>query len=255
MKRYEFKKPTVVSKPETTGETEIVDERIKLEVLTKEIIKKYTLTPKIIPVLSLPLQYNAKKGVFEIIPTPSLITARGQGYFYGATLPSEVNAGYYDLAVDKNHAAYMHLLAEDVGLAKDATVSGIKSQIDKLQFDSNNLLRTKIAGSEIQIPIGLQSVLPKKAELYGADETVAQSISLDVGGFKLVEVYCVADAATTFTVQFSWDNTHWFTYYTSPAAETKYSDVFWTAAQYIKVSSAAAGAAGNKVSLVIGAKP
>jgi hypothetical protein len=137
----------------------------------------------------------------------------------------------------------------------EADIEGIKAQTDKLQFDASNLLRSAIASSEIQVPIDLQSILPKKAELYGADETVAQTISLDIGGFKLVEVHCEASTVTTFGVEISFDNTNWFTYYTSPAAETSYSDVFQTAAQYVRVSSAAAGVAGDIVSLVIGAKP
>ena len=112
-----------------------------------------------------------------------------------------------------------------------------------------------ISDSEIQVPADIQSVLPKSAELYDADETSAQSISLDIGGFKLVEVVCEADTATTFTVEYSFDNSHWFTYYSSASAETSYNDVFWTGAQYIKVSSAANGSSGDTVSLAIGAKP
>ena len=137
----------------------------------------------------------------------------------------------------------------------DSLLNSLKSQTDKLQFDNNNFLRQTIAGSEIQVPTDLQSILPKKAELYEADETSAQSVILDVGGFKLVEVQASADTATTFTVEYSWDNSHWFTYYSSPSAETSYNDVFWTGAQYIRLSSAAAGSSGDKVSLVIGAKP
>ena len=112
-----------------------------------------------------------------------------------------------------------------------------------------------ISDSEIQVPVDIQSVLPKKAELYGADETSDQTISLNIGGFKLVEVVCEADTATTFTVEYSFDNNHWFTYYSSASDETSYNDVFWTGAQYIRVSSASAGGAGDTVSLVVGAKP
>jgi len=146
----------------------------------------------------------------------------------------------------------------DVALStrsSESTLAAIKAQTDKLQFDADNFLRAAIAGSEIQVPVDLQSVLPKKAELYSADETVDQTVTLDIGGFKLVEVVCEADAATTFTVEYSFDNSHWFTYYSSASAETSYNDVFWTAAQYIRVRSSAAGASGDKVRLVVGAKP
>lgn len=114
-----------------------------------------------------------------------------------------------------------------------------------------------IENSSIQVPVDLQSILPKKAELYDADETTAQSISLDIGGFKTVEVLCQATAATTFKVEYSFDNTHWFTHYVTAgtAGETSYHDVFQTAAQYIRVSSEAAGGTADTVTLIIAAKP
>jgi len=113
--------------------------------------------------------------------------------------------------------------------------------------------RISIAGSEIQVPVDLQNILPKKAELYDAPETTSQSVVLDIGGLKLVEVLCRATYPTTFTVEYSFDSSHWFTHYQSVTAETGYSDVFWTGAQYIRVSSAATST--GTVSLVIGAKP
>ena len=133
------------------------------------------------------------------------------------------------------------IVGDDVGLATEATLSDIKNALASVGAD--------------EIRTNLQDISIKKVELYDADETLDQSISLDIGGYKLVEVACSASAPTTFTVEYSFDNTHWFTYYTSSSAETSYNDVFWTAAQYIRVSSAAAGAAGYTVSLVIAAKP
>jgi len=43
-----------------------------------------------------------------------------------------------------------------VGLAKEATLSGIKTQIDKLQFDTNNYLLIAIADSKIMVPVDIQ---------------------------------------------------------------------------------------------------
>ncbi len=150
---------------------------------------------------------------------------------------------------------------------RDAIVNGttptdlldISNQLQKLinalVSVATDSLRIKILTSDIQVPSDLQSVLAKKVESYAADETVAQSVGLTIGGFKQVEVLCHATAATTFTVEYSFDNTHFYTYYSSPNTETDYSAVFWTAAQYVKVSAAAAGVAGDTVDLVIGAKP
>ena len=125
----------------------------------------------------------------------------------------------------------------------------------EVRIDPRYTVSTAVKDSAIQVPVDLQSILPKKAELYDADETVEQSISLDIGGFKTVEVYCSATTATTFTVELSWDNTHWITYYSSASAETSYHDVFTTTAQYVRVKSASAGASGDTVTLIIGAKP
>lgn len=152
--------------------------------------------------------------------------------------------------------AYLRNTTGDrINPSTEDTLSGIKAQTDKLQFDADNNLKVDIASSDIQVPVDLQSILPKKAELYNADLTVDQEVSLDIGGFKTVEVYAEATSATTFIVEFSFDNVHWFEYYRSPTAETKYNDVFTTCAQYIRLRSLASGVAGDTVTLVIGAKP
>lgn len=148
-----------------------------------------------------------------------------------------------------------NIAVDSVGLAKETTLSGIKTQTDKLQFDASNFLRIAVASSEIQVPVDIQNILPRKSELYGADETVAQSIQLDIGGFKTVEILARASAPTTFRVEFSFDGATWFTYYSSPTSETFYNDVIVTSAGYIRLSSDAAGAAGDTVDLIISAKP
>jgi hypothetical protein len=66
------------------------------------------------PVLSIPLAYNSSRGVFELIETPSLVTARAQGYYYGA-LPTETTPDYYPLALDAQHRLYV---TDDQVLAK-----------------------------------------------------------------------------------------------------------------------------------------
>jgi len=245
-KRYEFKKIPVVSFPETTAATEITDTRIKIDVLTKEVVKKHTFDPKINAVFSLPLQWNAKRGVFEIIETPSLITSRTQGYYFGATLPTETNAGYYYAALDSKHALYTHLLADDSGIVKS-------SDIPK---SSTGNIKVSIAEAAIQTPVDVQSVLANKfQQLINADETVAQSITLDTEGCKLLEVYATAAASTTFHLDVSNDNTNWFTDYKTYSAVTSVKDTLWNGFRYVKLRSDAAGSAGNKVTLSLAAKP
>ena len=87
-------------------ESEVIDPRMKIDLLTRELILRYRLTNRVTPVLSIPLAYNRSRGVFELIETPSLITSRLQAYYY-PTLPSETTPGYVDLATDAQHRLYV----------------------------------------------------------------------------------------------------------------------------------------------------
>jgi len=87
-------------------ESDIIDTRMKIDLLTRELILRYRLGNRVQPVLSIPLAYNAKRGVFELIETPSIITAQVQGYYYGAP-PAETTPGYYPLAIDSNHRLFV----------------------------------------------------------------------------------------------------------------------------------------------------
>jgi len=94
------------------------------------------------------------------------------------------------------------------------------------------------------------------SQLVDADETSAQSITLDTKGHKMLEVYAEATAATTFTLEFSHDNANWITFYSSPSPETSYGgdQTLWNGYRYARLRSAAAGASGDTVSLYLGAK-
>lgn len=110
--------------------------------------------------------------------------------------------------------------------------------------------------NNLQLGAGVISDIEAKvAELYDADATEEQSVVLNVGGYKVVGVVAVCDEPTTFTVEYSFDEDHWFTHYVSPYPETNYSDVFITVAKYVRVLSEAVNVQGAKVSIIIGAKP
>jgi hypothetical protein len=94
---------------------------------------------------------------------------------------------------------------------------------------------------------------PTYNQLIDADETVAQSITLDAGGRSLVSVYAKADAATNFYVDVSNDGINWFTALTY-AGVTTVNDVIKTGFRYIRLRSDAAGTSGSKVTLVLSAK-
>ena len=92
----------------------------------------------------------------------------------------------------------------------------------------------------------------RPSELYDADETVAQSVSLDclVEGKRNIEIYAKASVATDFTLDGSVDNTHFYTIKTYSAV-TSVHEGFLNATRYIKLSSAAAGVAGDLVDLIV----
>jgi len=97
---------------------------------------------------------------------------------------------------------------------------------------------------------------PVVAELRNQDETVAQEMKVDLGHRKTAEVLCKADTATTFSVIASFDGvTEDKTLYQSSLAETEHHQVYRVGTRYLIVKSAAAGSAGDKVTLLVGAKP
>lgn len=95
---------------------------------------------------------------------------------------------------------------------------------------------------------------PLTASVYGKDLTAPQSIQLDLGatsGRMYVEAFGSSDVPTTFTLQTSNDGTHWFTVDTE--LTTAYSFGGGNTMEFLTLSSAAAGTAGNLVSLSLSA--
>jgi len=123
-------------KAETDRETQIYDPRFRFDVLTVEYIKRFKLQPQIIPVLNIPLAYNESRKCFEVISTPSLITARVQAYYYGASLPSLTIPDYYTPALDANGRLYV---VDDQ----------ILSYVNKLKYDSLSRLYTTLFARDV----------------------------------------------------------------------------------------------------------
>jgi len=95
---------------------------------------------------------------------------------------------------------------------------------------------------------------PVYRQLINADETVAQSITLGIGGRGLVSVYATADAATTFHLDGSNDNINWFNDLITYSNTTKVVDTVKTAFSFVRLRSDPAGVPGNKVTLVLAAR-
>lgn len=97
------------------------------------------------------------------------------------------------------------------------------------------------------------SLGPMVEELYDALENVQQRVTLDTGASMYrvnLEAYGTASTATDWTLEASNDNVHWFDI-DSEEAQATYHFGGHNATQYIRLTSAAGGGAGDKVSLVL----
>jgi len=88
----------------------------------------------------------------------------------------------------------------------------------------------------------------------GLDETVAQTITLDSKGKRLLELYGRASTATTFRLDVSPDNIYWVADYKVYSTVTEVKDTLWNGFQHLRFRSDAAGVAGDTVDLVLSAK-
>ena len=112
--------------------------------------------------------------------------------------------------------------------------------------------------SNIQVPCDIQNALEIREELYNADGTAAQAITMDKRGYGKIQMTAYSDNAAllhTYTWDFSYDNVNWYNHYTSVAPERERQltapDV---AARYWRLGSdAVPGVHG--VDLVMGAVP
>ena len=90
-----------------------------------------------------------------------------------------------------------------------------------------------------------------EAKLYLADETAAQSITLDTEGRSTLEVFAQADAPTNFYLDVSVDNSTWTTDFSTWSNVTKVKEGFMNAYRFLRLRSDAAGSVGDLVSLVL----
>jgi hypothetical protein len=92
---------------------------------------------------------------------------------------------------------------------------------------------------------------PLGSSIYDANELIAQTVNLDLTdcGRGMVEVFGTASSATDFTLFASDDNVHWFTIETENGTSFHYG--YYNTFRYVRLTSAVAGVAGDKVSLVL----
>ena len=92
------------------------------------------------------------------------------------------------------------------------------------------------------------------ATLYLADETAAQSITLDTEGRSTLEVFALADVETNFRLDVSVDNSIWITNFETWPSVMIVKEGYLCAYRFIRLrSDAVPGAVEKKVSLVLSA--
>ena len=114
------------------------------------------------------------------------------------------------------------------------------------------LLASSAAVSISNDPSMMEALGRISEPLYDADETKAQTITLDMGedySRVNIDVFAEADAATTFTVESSDDGAHWFTVVS--VTGMSYHTGYHNAMRCVKLSSNAQPVVGAKVSLVL----
>jgi len=160
--------------------------------------------------------------------------------------------------------------ADETGLAKDATLQDVLSKLDITLSQFRDAIRGSGNKTISDLDTDLSSILGKLditlsslrdsllngsslySQLIDADETSDQEITLDKKGKNVLSVYAKADNATTFTLEFSNDNTNWEIYYQSASDETEYKDNINAAWRYWRLRSAA-NASGGNVTLMMSA--
>ena len=93
---------------------DILDERMKIDLELEAFVRRYKLRTEVVPVLNIPLTYNSARGVWELGAAAQEVDSRLKGYYYGASLPTEVDPGYYPVAIDDRH----RLLVKDDRIGK-----------------------------------------------------------------------------------------------------------------------------------------
>jgi len=157
-------------------------------------------------------------------------------------------------SIDAKVATESTLSSIDAKVATESTLSSIDSKVATETTLSSVLARLDITLSSLRDAILAEEHV--YSQLVDANETSAQSITLDTKGHKMLEVYASATSPTTFTLEVSHDGSNWIPFYTSPSPETTYGgdQTLWNGYKYARLSSAAAGSSGDKVSLYLGAK-
>jgi hypothetical protein len=122
------------------------------------------------------------------------------------------------------------------------------------QEPGTNEQQISVNKSNIKVPVDIQDALEIKEELYAADGTAAQNITMDKRGYGFVQALAKSTAAKlhTYTLEYSFDNINWYNQYTSGAPELSTNQTLSSTARYWRWSSDAVAGA-HTLDLILGA--
>jgi hypothetical protein len=95
-------------------ETEISDERFKIDIKTVEYLIRFKLQNTAFPVLAIPLAFNPNRRVFEIPEAAQVTEARSKYQYYGTALPTLTVPDFYAPALDRRARQLVSLFGRDV---------------------------------------------------------------------------------------------------------------------------------------------
>ena len=111
---YQVRRFNTQQKGVAERETEILDERFKIDIKTVEYLIRFKLQNTTFPALAIPLAYNPYRRVFEIPETAQVTEARSKYYYYGAALPTLSAPNFYAPALDRRARQLVSLFGRDV---------------------------------------------------------------------------------------------------------------------------------------------
>ena len=212
-----------VPKVETTevarrDEVEIVDARFAIDVLTDAFLNRLRLSNRAVVALSVPLHYDPARNAFAVAERAQPVQAFAFGRYYGATLPVETVPGDYQLAVDERHRLIVidnRLAVDGAGRLAvqnppnlDVALSAIKTQTDKMTFDTFSALR--VGDYYIISPASAETYtttpLGANATYYGPTRDFTNSRLSTMGIMGYADQPSAADGVY---IQLSLDSTNW----------------------------------------------
>ena len=191
-RRYSFKIYPPYPREVKTNEVEVVDPRVKISVETKDLLKSFYLSPITNVTFSVPMSYNAEKGVYDLIEQPNKVEADTKFYFYPSEPAPEADAGLYYPRVDEYYRVITHIAVVD-------------QIVGTLTTDANNYLETHVMLIEKQV---------KREYISGSTTALSASSSWDTGSvdatyYSQIRGFVYADQDGTLNYYVSYDGTNW----------------------------------------------